>query len=158
MVIVMKKYIYSIFLAILVGIVFGKFMITQYQNPNSNIIPVLSNSFKIYFLELNSYQTEDEMKKGMAVFPYYIYMLKDDKYYAYIGITKSEKNLEKIKGYYEKKGYVITVRDYKIESDAFLTVLDQYDNLLEESDDDTVIEGVCSQVLTKYEELVLKNV
>ena len=158
MVIVMKKYIYSIFLAILVGIVFGKFMINQYQNPNSNIIPVLSNSFKIYFLELNSYQTEDEMKKGMAGFPYYIYMLKDEKYYAYIGITKSEKNLEKIKGYYEKKGYVITVRDYKIENEAFLTVLEQYDTLLEESNDDTVIEGVCSQVLTKYEELVLKNV
>lgn len=157
MVITMKKYIYSIFLAILVGLAFGKFMLNQYQNPNS-IIPVISNSFKIYFLELGSYDSEEQMKKSTSEFPYYIYMLKNGKYYVYIGITKNEENLEKIKGYYEEKGYVITVRDYKIENEAFLTVLEQYDTLLLESEDASIIEGVCSQVLTKYEELVLKDV
>ena len=157
MVIIMKKYIYSILLAILVGITFGKFMLSQYQNPNS-IIPVISDSFKIYFIELGSYNTEVQMKEGTSGFPYYIYMLQDGKYYVYIGITKNEKNLNKIQGYYQEKGYSVNVREYKVDNEAFLTVLEQYDTLLEESDEQAIIDGVCSQVLTKYEELVLKNV
>lgn len=152
----MKKYIYSIFLAILVGLAFGKFMLSQYQNPSS-IISVMSNSFKVYFLELGVYDDEQQVKVATAEFPYYIYMLKDGKYYVYIGITQNETNLEKIKGYYEEKGYIITVRNYEIDNDAFLTVLSQYDTLLLESDDISIIDGVCSQVLTKYEELVLQN-
>lgn len=153
----MKKYIYSSLLAIIIGLAFGKFMLSQYKNPN-NIIPVMSSSFKVYFLELGSYDTEESMKESASLFPYYIYTLKDGKYYVYIGITRNEKNLNKIKGYYEEKGYIIGVRDYSIENDAFLTVLDQYDTLLLESDDLEIIDGVCSQVLTKYEELVLNNV
>ena len=38
------------------------------------------------------------------------------------------------------------------------TVLKQYDLLLKESEDKEVIGTVCSQILNKYEELVLKNV
>ena len=153
----MKKYIYSIFLAIIVGLAFGRLMLSQYQNPN-NIIPVLSNSFKAYFLELGSYNTEEDMKENTVSFPYYIYMLKEGKYYVYIGITRNDDNLNKIKGYYEEKGYLLTVREYKVENEAFLTVLEQYDTLLGESNDLSIIDGVCSQILTKYEELVLNNV
>ena len=98
------------------------------------------------------------MRENVINFPYYIYMNKDNKYYVYIGITQSQENLERIKGYYEKKGYIINVKDYKIEEESFLIALEQYDNLLAESKDDSIIEGVCSQVLSKYEELVLKNV
>ena len=68
------------------------------------------------------------------------------------------KNLTKIKGYYEEKGYIISVREFNVENDAFLTMLEQYDTLLLESDDLEIIDGLCSQVLTKYEEMVLKNV
>lgn len=153
----MKKYIFSIFVAIIVGLCFGKFMLSQYQNP-SNIIPVMSNTFNTFFLELGVYESEEEMKDHTINFPYYIYMTKDNKYYVYIAITKNENNLNRIKGYYEQKGYVINVKQYEIENEAFMIVLEQYDNLLAESTDDSIIDGVCSQVLSKYEELVLKNV
>ena len=154
---IVKKYIFSILLAIIVGLSFGKFMLNQYQNP-SNIIPTMSSSFKTFFLQLGVYDNEEQMKEGTMNFPYYIYMMKDNKYYVYIGITQNENNLNKIKGYYEEKGYVISVQEYKIEEESFLVVLEQYDNLLMESTDNSIIEGVCSQVLSKYEELVLKNV
>ncbi len=153
----MKKYIFSILLAVIIGLVFGKFMLNQYQNLN-NIIPVMSNPFNTYFLELGVYNSEAEMNENTIKFPYYIYMTKDNKYYVYIGITKNENNLNRIKGYYEEKGYVINVREYEIENEAFLVVLEQYDNLLSGSTDDSIIDGVCSQILSKYEELVLKNV
>lgn len=155
--IIVKKYIFSILSAIVIGLAFGKFMLKQYQNPK-NIIPVMSSPFKVFFLELGVYDSEVEMKESTIKFPFYIYTLKDNKYYVYIGITKNENNLNKIKGYYENKGYIISVREYEIENDAFLAVLEQYDNLLLESTDDEVIDGVCSQVLSKYEEMVLKNV
>ena len=153
----MKKYIYSSILAVIIGLAFGKFMLSQYKNPNS-IIPVISSSFKVYFLELGSYKTEEAMKENTFGFPYYIKTLKDGSYYVKKGIKGNEENLNKIKGYYEEKGYIISVREFKVENDDFLTVLDQYDRLLLESDDLGIIDGVCSQILTKYEELVLNNV
>ena len=153
----MKKYIFSILLAVIVGLVFGKFMLNQYPN-SSNIIPVISTSSKPFFLELGVYESEEEMNENTINFPYYIYMKRDNKYYVYIAITKNEENLKRMKGYYEEKGYVINVKEYEIESDAFLTVLEQYDNLLSESSDDSIIDGVASQILSKYEELVLKDV
>ena len=132
-------------------------MLNQYPN-SSNIIPVISTSSKPFFLELGVYESEEEMNENTINFPYYIYMKRDNKYYVYIAITKNEENLKRMKGYYEEKGYVINVKEYEIESDAFLTVLEQYDNLLSESSDDSIIDGVASQILSKYEELVLKDV
>ena len=85
-------------------------------------------------------------------------IIKDRMTKNLITITKNENNLNRIKGYYEQKGYVINVKQYEIENEAFMIVLEQYDNLLAESTDDSIIDGVCSQVLSKYEELVLKNV
>ena len=153
----MKKYILSSFLAILIGFVFGKLMLSLYQNPN-DIIPVMGQAFKIKFLELGSYNTREEMDENTAKFPYYIYMLQEGKYYAYIAITQDDENLNRIKGYYEEKGYITNVREFKVDNEAFLVILEEYDNLLKESEEDSIIDAVCSQVLIKYEELVLKNV
>ena len=153
----MKKYILSSFFAILIGFVFGKFMLSLYQNPN-DIIPVMGQAFKIKFLELGSYNTKEEMDENTAKFPYYIYMLQEGKYYAYIAITQNDENLNRIKGYYEEKGYITNVREFKVDNEAFLVILEEYDNLLKESEEDSIIDAVCSQVLIKYEELVLKNV
>ena len=66
-------------------------MLKQYQNPK-NIIPVMSSPFKVFFLELGVYDSEVEMKESTIKFPFYIYTLKDNKYYVYIGITKNENN------------------------------------------------------------------
>ena len=59
--IIVKKYIFSILSAIVIGLAFGKFMLKQYQNPK-NIIPVMSSPFKVFFLELGVYDSEVEMK------------------------------------------------------------------------------------------------
>jgi len=66
-------------------------------------------------------------------------------------------NVDKIKGYYEQKGYDIYVKQININNENFSVVLEQYDGLLKESSDPEVIGTICSQVLNKYEELVLRN-
>ena len=65
--------------------------------------------------------------------------------------------MNKIKGYYKEKGYNTYVKEISISNDNFITVLEQYDILLSESSDLQVIETICSQVLNKYEELVLHH-
>lgn len=153
----MKKYLVSILLAISVGLFFGKFMLSLYKNP-SNIISVMSDSFKVYFLGVGIYDTEEEMKKEASSFPYYIYMIENNKYSVYIGMTRTDDNLKRIEDYYKDKGYFINVREERVDNTDFLTVLDQYDILLSSSNDNSIIDGICGQILTKYEELVLNGI
>lgn len=151
-----KKYIVPIMLALVVGLLFGRFVLNQYDF-EGKIIPVINNSKTAYFIQQGVYSSKESMESNVSGFPYYIYMINNDKYYVYIGITFLEENLDKIKGYYKDKGYNTYVKEININNDKFITVLEQYDSLLKESSDSEVIGTVCSQVLNKYEELVLKG-
>jgi len=152
----MKKYIISIALALIVGLIFGKFMLRQY-NFEGKIIPVINNSRNAYFIQQGVYSSKESMEKNLKAIPYYIYGVDNEKYYVYIGITFMNENVDKIKGYYEQKGYDIYVKQININNENFSVVLEQYDGLLKESSDPEVIGTICSQVLNKYEELVLRN-
>lgn len=152
----MKKYFMPILLALITGLILGRFVLNQYEF-EGKIVPVGAKSKNAYFIQQGVYSSKESMEENMTDFPYYIYTIIDDKYYVYIGITFLEENLEKIKGYYEKKGYITYVKELSVNDEKFITVLEQYDNLLQGSDEEEVIGTVCSQVLNKYEELVLKN-
>ena len=154
--IMVKKYVVSLVVAILVGFVLGKFMLNQYDF-NGKIIPAINSNKNAYFIQQGVYSSKESMEKNTAKFPYYIYVLDNDKYYVYIGITFLEENMNKIKGYYKEKGYNTYVKEISISNDNFITVLEQYDILLSEGSDLQVIETICSQVLNKYEELVLNH-
>jgi len=142
-------------LALITGLVLGKFVLNQYDF-SGKIIPTMSASKNAYFIQQGVYSSKESMEENTKSFPYYIYMLNNDKYYVYIGITFLEENMEKIKGYYKQKGYTTYVKQININNEDFITVLEQYDILLKETTDSEVVGTVCSQVLNKYEELVLK--
>lgn len=152
----MKKYIVPIVSALLVGFLLAKFTIDQYDKKES-LKTVFSSSETLYFIQQGVYSSRESMEKNMTDFAYYIYNLKDDKYYTYIGITKNSENLEKLKGFFENMGYITYIKEFDVESDAFVEVLNQYDNLLSQTDDKNTIKAICSQVLSKYEELILNE-
>ena len=154
--IMVKKYAIPVILAVFSGIILGKFMLNQYDF-NGKIIPTFSTTKSAYFIQQGVYSSKESMENNTTNFPYYIYVLDEDKYYVYIGITLLEENMNKIKGYYEEKGYNTYVKEININNDDFLTVLEQYDSLLSGSTDSEVIGTICSQVLNKYEELVLNS-
>lgn len=154
--IMIKKNIVTVFLALLVGLLLGRFVLNQYEF-EGKIVPTMNISKSAYFIQQGVYSSKESMESNVTNFPYYIYMINDDKYYVYIGITFLEENMNKIKGYYEQKGYITYVKEINISNDDFITVLEQYDSLLKESTDSEVIGTVCSQVLNKYEELVLSS-
>ena len=154
--IMIKKYIIPTLLALLTGLILGRFVLNQYEF-EGKIIPTIGTNKQAYFIQQGVYSSKESMQNNATSFPYYIYMQENDKYYVYIGITFLEENMDKIKGYYEQKGYTTYVKRININNNDFITVLEQYDILLNETTDSEVVGTVCSQVLNKYEELVLKG-
>lgn len=131
------------------------FMFKQYKN--KEFLSVSSTGETLFFLQSGVYSNKESMEKGMTKFSYYIYNKEKNMYYTYVGITKDEKNLEKLKGYFKKLGYDIYIKQVYISNIAFICVLNQYEIVLKETTDNKVIESICSQVLSKYEELILDD-
>jgi len=152
----MNKYIFPIISALLVGFLLAKFMIDQYDK-KEKLKMVFNFSENIYFIQQGVYSTKESMEKNLTDFAYYIYNVENEKYYVYVGITKSKENSEKLKDFYNSLGYITYIKEISVDSDAFISVLEQYDNLLTETDDEKTIKAICSQVLSKYEELILNE-
>ena len=152
----MKKYIMPILSALLVGFLLAKFMIEQYDK-KENLKTVFNSYETLYFIQQGVYSTEESMKKNMADFAYYIYNIENDKYYTYIGITKTKQNSDKLKGFYEKLGYITYIKEIDVDNVGFIEILNQYEQLLETTEDENTIKAICSQVLSKYEELILNE-
>lgn len=152
----MKKYIMPILSALLVGFLLAKFMIDQYDK-KENLKTVFNSYETLYFIQQGVYSTKESMEKNMSDFAYYIYNIENDKYYTYIGITKTKENSDKLKGFYEKLGYITYIKEINVDNIGFIEILNQYDQLLETTEDENTIKAICSQVLSKYEELILNE-
>lgn len=155
MVIIMKvKFIFPLVLAIGIGFVYGKLMFNQYDSASSIKTVFNDKSEKLYFIQQGVYSSKESMEKNTTNFPYYIYDLIDNQYHVYIGITKLAENAEKLKEYFEKKGYIIYVKELNVNNQEFLDSIDSYDELLSKTNDGKAIETILNQVLVKYEELI----
>ncbi len=141
-------------LCILIGFFMGTFLLKQYDI-KTDVASLTGEN--IYFLQTGVFSSIDSMKEAMKNTSYYIYTKENNMYYSYIAITKNKNNLDKLKDYYKKEGYDIYVREMFISNISFLTVLEQYDLLLNETTDTNVIKSIENQVLSKYEELILRN-
>ena len=139
----MKKYIFPIMLSMVVGFYLGITLLKQYKNAQE-------------LLEKGEYDTKESMEKAMMKFPYYIHTTKDGKYYSYLGISTNLENANKIKGYYDNLGYSTSVEKIGVSNTHFIEVLEEYDKLLTSSNNET-ISSICSQILIKYEELVINE-
>jgi hypothetical protein len=149
----MKKYLFPVISSLIIGYVLATMLFKQYEY-DANVKTVFNNGVTVYFLQQGVYSSLDNMKESMKSFNYYIYSFENDKYYTYIGVTKNKENLTKLKGYYEKKGYTIYVKEIDVNNTNFITILEQYDNLLATTDNEDTINAIMMQALSKYEELV----
>ena len=129
-------------------------MLNQYDD--FNVLPVSYNYDKLFFLEAGSFDSIDSMKSAMSGFNYYIYDFKDNLYHTYVGITKTHENALKIKDYYVSKGYIINIKEDIIKNSNFISVVSQYDLLLNDASGDA-IGDICNQILSSYEELVVNE-
>ena len=134
----------------------GNIMFNQYKIQDENTLPVsLEKSKTLYFLQQGVYSNKENMESNLSSFNYYIYNEKDNLYYAYVAITGDKDNLEKIEGYFKNLGYDLYVKEFTVENTNFIEVLNQYEELLKQTNDEKTIASICGQILSKYEELVL---
>lgn len=152
--IALKKFFVTVLLAILIGIIFGKIMFNQYDG---KLKEVFNEEEKVYFLQQGVYSSLESVSKNTATVNHYV-VEKDDSYYrVYAGITKNEKNIDKIREVLIAAGNDIYVRELNLNQASFLDILTQYDLLLEKTDEKTQILQIQKQVLNQYKELVIDD-
>ena len=124
----------------------AKIMFNQYDNTESvSATPVE----KAYFFQVGVYSNIENMKKESSKYDSYIYVLKDSKYYVYIGITKENK--DKLKQYFDSLEYDTYVKEIEI-SNEFTSFLNEFDSKLKDADDNQ-IKDINNQILKTYEEV-----
>ncbi len=148
----MKKYLFPIFVSLILGVFMAYFIIRQYEDMPT--LAVSAEAETLYYIQRGVYNDMDSMTNSMKDFTHYIYNVEDNQYYAYIGITTNKENALKIQNYYKTLGYDTFLKDKITDNDDFISILKQYDELLTKTDDNESIKVICNQVLAKYEELV----
>lgn len=131
----------------------ASYLFKQYKY-DAKITSVFNNNEVVYLIQQGVYTTLDSMKENMTSFSYYIYSKENDKYYSYIGITKSDNILNKLEEFYKNKGYSILSKQISINNKEYINILEQYDNLLATTTNEDTINAIMMQALTKYEEMV----
>lgn len=147
----MKKYFITIIVSLVIGFFLSYFVITEYADKKG--VTVYKEGQMLYFFKYNEFNSKEEMDKGTINLESYVYQNDDGKYKVYIAITKNENNIDKIKKYYSD--YNLEVEKYFISNTDYIKSIENLDNILINTDDQTVIGEIIIQGLNNYEEVVL---
>lgn len=151
----MKKYTLTFLCAVIIGFFLANFFLKQYNDYNG--IKVSGMGEELIFIQYGVFSSLESMEENTISLQNYVYNIEDDLYYVYIGITKSENNASKIIEYYKELGYETIIKKFNIVNDEFISLLNNYDDVLSKTQDKTAIASVLNQVLMKYEEVVING-
>lgn len=151
----MKKTIFWIFLALVSGSLLGKFTFDTYEN--IEVRNVININDKVYMLKYGTYENVEQMIEEIIDIDRYIYIEEENKVTAYIGISTTKENINKIKSIYDKKGIITSVQKLAISNDEFIQNLNEYEKLLSATEDESSLLIIQKQILSCYEELVANN-
>ena len=54
-------------------------------------------------------------------------------------------------------GFNVITEEFLVTNKKFLEVLKNYDDIISNTDDEVVLSSICSQILAKYEEIVVND-
>lgn len=151
----MKKTIIGIIIAILAGVLLAKLTFDKYEKVDTK--NVISYDDEVYMLKFGSYDSKDEMQRSALDFERYIYIEKEGKVTVYIGIAKTRENIEKIKNVYDDKNVKTTVETVTINNDEFIQNLNEYEKLLDVTEDANSLLIIENQILSCYEDIMVKD-
>lgn len=137
--------------AIILGGICGKILYDKYEDTSF----VFNNEEMVYFLQEGVYSSLESLNRNTKDINKII-IKEDDKYYAYVGISKSKDGIEKLNHIYKDKGYSTYQKEKLIDDESFLTNLTQYDILLDSAKTADDILTIQEVVLANYEELTKK--
>ena len=136
---------------LLVGIYIGLYIYRHKEIKADSI----NNSSLIYLIQYGVYNTYESMKSNGENISDYFYYIDDDGYHLIIGITENKNLSDKIKNAYNINTDVF-LKEKNINNNEFIETLRQYDKLVEELNSSLGIINAEKQVLSKYEELIIK--
>lgn len=151
----MKKTFIWVLIALLSGALLGKFTFDRYKNVDT--MNVISYDKEIYMLKYGTYDNLNDMSNKITNVDRYIYIEKDDKVTAYVGIAKNLESANKIKDIYSAKNIKVTVVKETIDNEEFIQNLNEYEKLLEASDDEKSLLIIEKQILSCYEEVIVND-
>ena len=147
------KNIKYIIIATIIGIIIGKYIFNQY---NTKTIKTINTTTNVYLLQYGVYSDINNMKNNSKDIPNYLYFYDKDGYHVFIGITKNKKNFKKIVDSYQLSVNIYMKR-VKIDNENFIELLNQYEKVISQTDDKKIILNAQKQLLSLYEELIIKN-
>lgn len=146
------KYLKPIILCIICGFLMGFFLYSSYDK-KINLKPVFSSLEKVYIFKIGKYTNVNEMNNSLKNLDNYIYRIENNNYIVYSAITRNKENISKIKGYFKTLGYIVNEEEIFIDNNDFIKILDTYDEMLFNTNDNKVIENIINGVINKYKEI-----
>lgn len=145
----MKKLLYTCLFTIIVSVLFGNYIFLSYKKSIEKIVNASISSEKIYMLLYGSYNSLDKVKN--INLDNYILEEENGFYKVYVGITKNEENLKKLREIYKEKGNIIYVREKYISNleliDYIMNSESNFDNISNEE-----ILSIENNIINKYKE------
>ena len=146
----MKKTMLLAVIFVVLGAICGNYL---YQKaPDS--ISVFQEDNAYYFLQEGVYSSMEIMQENAGDLTNKLTILEDNKYYVYVGITKTRENAEKIQKIYKDMGYQTYIKEMKLDNEEFSNNVVQFDLLVKESDSADDILTIEEVVLATYEDLI----
>lgn len=147
-----KKIILSVVFTMLLGIATAKVVYSKTISSDDK-----KSNNTVYFLQLGVYTNKNSMQLDTKSIENKIVTQENDKYYVYVGISKSKKNLEKVSNLYKNDGYSLYIKEMSVLNNEFLVNLEQFDKLIESAKTNEEINTINMVILSSYEEMVIKS-
>ncbi len=147
-----KKIILSVIFTMLLGIATAKVVYSKTISSDDK-----KSNNTVYFLQLGVYTNKNSMQLDTKSIENKIVTQENDKYYVYVGISKSKKNLEKVSKLYKNDGYNLYIKEMSVLNNEFLVNLEQFDKLIESAKTNEEINTINMVILSSYEEMVIKS-
>ena len=144
----MKKIIRGIFLPLVISVIFG-FVCGKivYRIYDEKLESKLTSS-RLYLVQNGEYLTYDSMREENSG-NNYVYYKDEDGYKTVIGITRDEKNIDKIKNLYSDS---VKIEEYYVSNELLNEKQNEYDKILSDTDDLYEVREVVDNILNLYRE------
>lgn len=142
-------------MALLSGALLGKFTFDKYEKIDT--MNVISYDNYVYMLKYGTYSSQDEMKDKVINVDRYVFIEKNKKVTAYVGMSKTKESLTKIKKIFDNKNISVTIEKVKIDNDEFIQNINEYEKLLVATEDEKSLLIIENQILSCYESVVVND-
>ncbi len=150
-----KKFLICIILSMIIGIFLGNSIYNGYEEENKAVFNEKQEK-NIYLIQYGVYSSNDSMIQNTKNLTNYFYYEENGKFHVLIGITGNKDLKDKIVNSYNINSDIY-LKEKKVDNATFIESLNQYDGLIKETDNESTILNAEKQILSKYEELILKS-